>query len=149
MKYLKNLIKAEKSHSIILEVLFLIYILFDIDMPQTIRKLIDTSIGNIIVILLAGTVFMAAGPIAGILALVVAYTLIKRSRFGVYKQFNHEEQKMDEFEKYNEFPKTLEEEVISNMAPIVKSSGGPNQPEYSPILDNINNASPIDYEGVI
>ena len=152
MKFLKDLMKAEKQHSLVLELLFVIYIMFDIETPIELAKLVDTTTGNIVVVLLALTLFAAAGPIAGIIGLLAAHTLIKRSNLrtgGILLQSeNHaEEIKMEMLEKYNDFPKTLEEEVVSDMAPIVRNDGS--QGDFKPVLSDLNDAAPIDYEGVI
>ena len=152
MKYIKSLLNAEKKHSIVLEVLFLIYVLFNIQTPLVLAKLVDTTIGNVVVVVLALTVFAAAGPIAGILALLASYSLINRSARatgGAYRQdeTEAEEIKMKMLEQYNEFPKTLEEEVVSDMAPIIRNDGGV-QADYKPVLNNLNDAAPIDYAGI-
>jgi len=152
MKFLKDLMKAEKQHSLVLELLFVIYIMFDIETPVELAKLVDTPMGNVVVVLLALSMFAAAGPIAGILALLAAHTLIKRSNFktgGVLLQSeNHaEEIKMKMLKKYNDFPKTLEEEVVAEMAPIVRNDGS--QGNFKPVLSDLNDAAPVDYQGVI
>lgn len=152
MKFLKDLMKAEKKHSLVLELLFVIYIMFDIETPVELAKLVDSSMGNIVVVLLALSMFAAAGPIAGILALLAAHTLIKRSSMqtgGVLMQSeNHaEEIKMKMLKQYNDFPKTLEEEVVADMAPIVRNDGS--QGDFKPVLSDLQDAAPIDYEGVI
>ena len=152
MKFLKDLMKAEKKHSLVLELLFVIYIMFEIETPLELAKLVDSPMGNVVVILLALSMFAAAGPIAGILALLAAHTLIKRSNLqtgGVLLQSeNHaEEIKMDMLQKFNDFPKTLEEEVVAEMAPIVRNDGS--QGDFKPVLSDLQDAAPIDYEGVI
>ena len=152
MKFVKDLMKAEKKHSLVLELLFVIYIMFNIDTPIELAKLVDTQLGNIVVALLGLTMFAAAGPIAGILGLLAAYTLIKRSSLktgGVLLQSENkaEEIKMDMLNQFNDFPKSLEEEVVADMAPIVRSDGS--QGSFKPVLDNLNDAAPVDYDGVI
>ena len=152
MKFLKDLMKAEKKHSLVLELLFVIYIMFDIETPLEVAKLVDSPMGNVVVVLLALSMFAAAGPIAGILALLAAHTLIKRSTLqtgGVLLQSENkaEEIKMDMLNKFNDFPKTLEEEVVAEMAPIVRNDGS--QGEFKPVLNDLNDAAPVDYEGVI
>ncbi len=153
MKLLKNLMKAEKSHSLVLEILFVLYIIFDIDTPHELAKVVDTTTGNVVVVLLALTMFAAAGPIAGILALLAAHTLIKRAslKTGGMFMYNYgeaEEIKMQDLKKYNEVPKTLEEEVVSKMAPIVHNDGK-GAGDVVPVLGDLQDAAPIDYEGVI
>jgi len=76
--------------------------------------------------------------------------------YGYYKKtgsyaLNHflpsEESKVLDFSKYNDFPVTLEEEVVSQMAPIGNDGAAPNM-SYKPILEGLHDAAPIDYDGV-
>ena len=59
-----------------------------------------------------------------------------------------EESKVIDFSKYNDFPVTLEEEVVSQMAPIGVDGSAPNM-NYKPILEGLHDAAPIDYDGVV
>lgn len=149
-KTLKPLIKFEHAHKRVLELLFVLYIVFNIETPMRLAKLVDTPIGNAVVAVLALTMFAAGGPVAGILALIAAHTLIKRSSEAtgtIYLQGAEraEEIKKDILDSYNSFPKTLEEEVVSQMAPLV--AGGNPKSDVKPILNKIDGAAPIDYQG--
>lgn len=150
MKFIENVLKSEKSHSVILEVLFVIYILFDIQTPKPFADFVDTSSGKLLVVLVALSMFYAAGPIAGILALFAGFTLIQRSMNMTSFKYTDgaEEIKMQTLKSYNYNPKTLEEEVIADMAPIVRA---PNtgRATYKPVLDKLNDAAPIHYQGVV
>jgi len=152
MNFLKPLLKAEERHKRVLEFLLAIYIIFNIELPSELARMVDSQMGNVVVVLLALTMF-SAGPIAGILALIAAHTMIKRSSFqtGSYYKYHNgeaEEIKREMLEKYNSFPKTLEEEVVENMAPLVKHDGNSNL-DYKPVLDPLHDAADINYEGVI
>lgn len=143
--------KSEKSHSLVLDVLFVVYILFNIETPKSIAEFVDTSTGKLVVIFVALTMF-AAGPIAGILAVLAGYTLIQRSGNVTGSSYKYtdgaEEIKMQTLQSYNDNPKTLEEQVIADMAPIVRSPDTA-QSTYKPVLDKLNDAAPIDYQGVV
>ena len=148
MKYLKELLKTEKSHVLVLDALFSLYILVDIDTPVALAKLVDNTIGNVVVMLFALTIFYLAGPVVGVLAVLAAYSLIKRSSRAtgtLYRQpeYEAEEIKMKMLSEYNSFPRTLEEDVITEMSPIIRDDGGMNA-DYKPVLGNLNNASPIE-----
>jgi hypothetical protein len=151
MNLFKKILKTEKAHAIVLEVIFIIYILFNFDTPDMVANFVDTSSGKLLVVLLALSMFVA-GPIAGILAALAGYTLITRSTIVTGSSFKYadeaEEIKMQHLQSYNENVKTLEEEMVSDMAPIVRApcSG---KASYKPVLDNLNDAAPIDYEGVV
>lgn len=151
MKFIENILKSEKSHSVILEVLFVIYILFDIQTPKPFADFVDTSSGKLLVVLVALSMFVAAGPIAGILALLAGYTLIKRSSKNSFKYTDGaEEIKMQKLKSYNDNPNTttLEEEVVADMAPIVRAPCT-GRATYKPVLDKLNDAAPIHYQGVV
>ena len=106
MKYLKKLAKAEKKHELLLAVIFIIYLLFDIQTPHILAKPIDSLTGNIVVVLLAVSMFIYTNHLLGILALVVAYTLISRSRSEYIPAINNrhlpsENKRTSDFNKYN------------------------------------------------
>jgi hypothetical protein len=54
-----------------------------------------------------------------------------------------EENKMNQFTAFNQFPYTLEQEVVKKMAPIVQSGSVLNSASYKPLLDNLHDASPV------
>ena len=91
--------------------------------------------------------------IIGILALITAYIFIKRSSeangtHGLRNYVPTEEKKSVDLKQFNSFPITLEEEIVANMAPIIKSPPAENA-NYKPVLDGLHDAAPINYEGVI
>jgi hypothetical protein len=55
---------------------------------------------------------------------------------------------MNELNSENQFPYTLEQEVVKKMAPMkVPVDSAPSS--FSPILDDIHDAADIDYNGVV
>jgi len=150
MKLIKSLENMEKKHIIFIEGLFILYIIFNISTPIAAAKIIDSRLGMIITVLLA-IMFFTIDPIAGALALIVAYLLIKRAGLATGSISNDsnssEASKIKILESYNDFPRSLEEDVVANMAPII-SSKGQEQSTYKPVLDKLNDAAPIDYAGV-
>lgn len=148
----KKFIKAEKSHQLLLSVVFVIYILLNVQTPKMLAGLVDNLVGNVVVVLVALTILMNSHPVVGVLALVVAYELIRRSSVstGTYAIANYlssEKEKIEDFAKYNDFPVTLEEEVVSKMAPLVRNDDAPYS-EYTPVLDDLHDAAGVDYDGV-
>ena len=146
MKLVKNLLKAEHRHSRLLELLLAIYIIVDVDTPRQLARMVDTTVGQIVIYLLIRSMFYAAGPIAGVLSICAAYLLIDRSskKTGSYytNAESAEEIKMDILKNYNGFPKTLEEDIVNSMAPLVKhGSIGPS--DYKPVLGKLHSASAI------
>jgi hypothetical protein len=92
---------------------------------------------------------MHTNPILAVLGLFVAFDLIRRSSFsssglGALQQYAPSEvKKSSQFTAFNQFPYTLEQEVVAKMAPISKSGYSINQASYKPLLDNTHEASPI------
>lgn len=51
-----------------------------------------------------------------------------------------ENKKMSEFTAFNQFPYTLEQEVVKKMAPMVRSGSNLTQASYKPLLENLHDA---------
>ena len=119
------------------------------DMPEPMATMVDTMAGKIIVVIIALSLFAYANPVIAILGLYVAYIIITRSSMAtgsvaLEKYMPSEEKKMSEFSAYNQFPYTLEQEVVKKMAPINKSSFLDEPATFKPMLENLYDASPID-----
>lgn len=149
MNLLKEL--TSKKHEAVVMMLMALYVIFPIETPMALAKMIDTEMGKVVVYVAALSMF-AHSLEFGILSLLVAYTLVKRSSVMTGSNYmkgseKAEEIKMDILEKYNAFPKTLEEQVVENMAPLVIHDAAPNV-DYKPVLSKLNDAAPINYDGV-
>ena len=150
MNLLKEL--TSKKHEAVVMMLMALYVIFPIETPMALAKMIDTEMGKVVVYVAALSMF-AHSLEFGILSLLVAYTLVKRSSVMTGSNYmkgseKAEEIKMEILEKYNAFPKTLEEQVVENMAPLVIHDAAPNV-DYKPVLCKLNDAAPINYDGVI
>jgi hypothetical protein len=140
----KTITKAQKSH-LVLIALFIIFILFDVPVPTVVSSLVDTTLGNVVVIFGALSLFYCKNNVLAVLGLVVAYELIRRSA-GIYGLLNHvptQENKDKMMNSFNENIKhsTLEEEMVSNILPLV--SGPVGTPNYEPVLDNLYSATSL------
>ena len=153
MELFQNLLKRSNQHQLLLAVLFVIYILFNIETPHPLAQLIDNIYGNIVVVLFALSFFFHSDPVVGVLGLLAAYELIKRSsdKTGTAAIKNYlpsEYHKGKQFTAFNQFPVTLEEQMVAKMAPLVRNAPPPNV-DYKPVLDGQHHAAPINYQGVI
>ncbi len=148
MEGLNSLFKNDHAGQQILSILFIIYIIMGYQMPEPIAGMIDSSIGKIIIVIIAISLFAYANPIVAVLGLYVAYDLISKSTMttgtaALEKYMPSEEKKMSEFSAYNQFPYTLEQEVVKKMAPINKSGFLEGSASYKPMLENLHDASPV------
>ena len=143
-----KLFKKEHVGQNVLAILFIVYLIMGYKTPEPVAGMIDTTIGKIVVVLVAMLLFAYANPILGVLGLFVAFDLIRRSSLstGTYalaKYMPTEAKKYTELTQYKQFPYTLEEEMVKKMAPIVRSGSTLSKPSYKPLLDNLYDASPI------
>lgn len=153
MKALKNFLRVKDNNLLILGVVLIVYILLDVKTPHTIAPALDSTVGNVVVVSLAVVLFRQSNPVIGVLGLIAAYLLIRRSSIetgthAIRTALTSERAKVRDFNRYNQFPVTLEEEMVKKMAPLVKHAPAKNA-DYTPVLDPTHHAAPIDYTGVI
>ena len=146
MENLKKLLMIENQPQCMLALLFIFYILFNVEMPQNLAKLINTNIGNAVVLVIALSLFYHAQPLVGILGLIVAYELIRRAGHGIAAiEVKHHVPSEKVKEKVMEnvqppYQGNLEEQTVKNMVPLV---GEPlaTPAEYKPVADVVHGAS--------
>ena len=145
VKVIKDILKPKKGRESLLLLVLVVYILSNVQTPMPLAKLVDNVFGNAAVSILALVFFMKTKSVAGVLSIVAAYELIKRSsvKAGSHALRNYvpcEHKKLADFKKYNEFPVTLEEEIIAKMAPLVKHAPAANA-NYKPVLSDSHEAA--------
>ena len=91
---------------------------------------------------------MNSNPVLAVLALFVAFDLVRRSSIStgvdaIKKYTPSEQKKASQFSAFNQFPYTLEQEVVKKMAPIIQSGSSLNKASYKPFLDNLYDAAPL------
>lgn len=143
VNYLKELVQEKNYHQVALAGLFIIYILVNVKMPTMIAESISTVPGSIVVAAVALGLLMNSNPVVGILGIIVAYLLIERSnqqmknKKSISTVMKNEMEKMDSFFKVeNQFPKTLEEEVVEKRT-MHKSKHDVIGPSYKPLLSDL------------
>ncbi len=148
MDSFSSLFKKEHMGELTLVILFIIYLIMGYKTPEPIASVIDTLVGKIVIILIVIYMFMHNNPILAVLALFVAFDLMRRSSMttgidALQKYAPTEEKKSSQFSAFNQFPYTLEQEVVKKMAPIVQTGSTMTKPSYKPLLDNLYDASPL------
>jgi hypothetical protein len=143
-----ELLKKEHMGEFILVILMIIYLVLGFRTPDMIANLIDNVIGKVVIILVVIYLFLHANPILAVIAALVAFDLMRRSTettgLGALQAYAPSEQKkMSQFTAFNQFPYTLEQEVVAKMAPIVRSGSSLTSASYKPLLDNLHDASPL------
>jgi hypothetical protein len=148
MEGFSGLFKKENMSQLSLAILFIIYLIMGYKTPEPLANLIDTLVGKIAIFIMVIYIFMNANPILAVLSLFVAFDLIRRSSSAtgidaLKKYLPTEEKKSSQFTAFNQFPYTLEQEVVKKMAPIVQSGSSLSKPSYKPLLENLHDASTI------
>jgi len=143
-----ELFKKEHMGEFILVILMIIYLILGLRTPDLIANMVDNIIGKVVIILVVIYLFMHANPILAVLAALVAFDLMRRSNettgLGALAAYAPSEQKkMSQFTAFNQFPYTLEQEVVAKMAPIVRSGSSLMPASYKPLLDNLHDATPL------
>lgn len=143
-----NLSTKLHKGEIVLVILFIIYLILGLKTPEPIANMVDSLIGKVVIIIIVIFLFMHSNPILAVLALFVAFDLIRRSSMSTgidaLERFApSEEKKLTQFSAYNQFPYTLEQEMVTKMTPMVHSGMSITQSSYKPMLDNLHNASTI------
>lgn len=133
--------------------LFVIYLVIGFHMPGQLAAVVDTTAGKIIIALCALLLFAYTNPILGILGVLVAYKLIitatHSTGLGALEMYApSEDKKWSGFPQIHKFPYTLEQEMVKKMAPIVREDSAA-KATYKPVLENLHDAVPINYTGVI
>jgi len=140
---MEDLFKKQHTGELVLIVLFIIYLIMGYKTPQPVANFISTIPGMVIVVILAIILLCSYHPILGVIGVVVAFELIRRSSRDSYHEYIPSEQnKMQELTAYNQFPYTLEQEVVKEMT-VQRSAGILSQATYKPYLEDNYDAAPI------
>ena len=143
-----SLFKKEKMGELLLLILFILYLIMGYPTPEPLANVIDTILGKITLFVVVIYLFVYSNPLLAVLSLFVAFDLIRRSSnatgLDALKKYEpSEEKKMSQFTAYNQFPYTLEQEVVKKMAPIVQSGASLKKASYKPMLENLHDASSL------
>jgi len=146
MSSFSSLFKKEHRGELVLTIILIIYLILGLKTPQPLAFLVDNMVGKIIIFVIVIYMFLYKNPILAILSLFVAFDLMRRSSSSMFNSVMQtyipsEYNKMGQFTAFNQFPYTLEQEVVNKMAPIVQSGFVLNKASYHPMLDNLHDAS--------
>jgi hypothetical protein len=153
MDNISGLFKKENMGQLILVILFIIYLIIGYPIPEMVAEPVDSIFGKIIIFIVVIYLFFNANPVLAVLSLFVAFDLIRRSSIttgkdAMNKFLPSEEKKNCElsafnFTPYNQFPYTLEQEMVNKMVPKVNNGSVITPPTYKPKLENLHDASNI------
>lgn len=137
----KSVMKS--NHHLVLTILLCVFIVFDIQVPGALANMIDNPIGKISVAALS-LCLLSMNTLLGVIGLVAAYVLIQRSAntTGTQAEKDYlpsEAKKKAVLSAMNQFPVTVEEEVIARMLPM-NNQVDLSESEFKPVLGDTHNA---------
>ena len=148
MNLFKTTMKREHSSQIMVGLLFIVYLVLGLRIPGPIAVAVDTTLGKVLIVIAALSLFAYANPILAVLGLFVAHDLIRRSSnqtgsTALSMYVPTEEKKESQMQAMNHFPYTLEQEMVNKMT-VSHESIIPDSPSnYKPVLDDLHNASSL------
>jgi hypothetical protein len=145
MDYFSTLFDKKNMPQLVLAVLFALYLIMGYQMPEGVATMVDSTIGKIVVVIVALMLFAYSNPVLGVLALLVAYQLIKGASVktgmaGLEEYYPTEAKKWSPFTPTHQFPYTLEQEVVKNMTTQKFNTEYVKAP-FRPTLDDTHDAS--------
>jgi len=145
MKIMNKLKFNDKRHYVLAAILA-IFIVMDIKVPPNVANLVDTIVGKVIVIMVALSL-IAINPMVGILGVIAAYELIRRSSSSsnIFSNLNfipNEKNKESEMQVYQNNEISVEEEVIANMLPRT-ATDVLNTASFKPVQEKLHAAAKL------
>ena len=145
---LLNTFKKMTKLEVALSILFVLFIILPLNVPDLFANLIDTSLGMIVIFGLAVYIFFHVSPVVAVLFVFVAYELLRRSsnktgKAIIQKHTPSQAKKDEKMKKMNPVKKeTLEEELVDKMAPVGKSDMiSYVTTTFSPVAEEVGSAS--------
>jgi hypothetical protein len=147
MDYFRDLFTKKHMPELVLSVLLALYLVMGYQVPEGVATMIDSTVGKIVVVVVALMLFAYSNPVLGILALLVAYQLIKGASVktgmaGLEEYYPTEAKKWSPFTPTHQFPYTLEQEVVKKMTTQKFNTEYVKAP-FRPTLDDTHDASPL------
>ena len=145
MNALNRLFKKERNEYLAIA-LMLAFMVTDAKVPKVLANLVDTLVGRVVVIAAAVSLLFVHHAL-GVVALVFAYELIRRSEqsTGTYQMRHYLpglEKTTTHLTAMNQFPVTLEEQMVSKMVPVV-NDGPLTTSKFKPVMDNLHQAAKL------
>jgi hypothetical protein len=147
MDYFRDLFTKKHMPELVLSALLALYLVMGYQVPEGVATMIDSTVGKIVVVVVALMLFAYSNPVLGILALLVAYQLIKGASVktgmaGLEEYYPTEAKKWSPFTPTHQFPYTLEQEVVKKMTTQKFNTEYVKAP-FRPTLDDTHDASPL------
>ena len=152
MDSFSSLLKKENMAELILVIIIIIYLIMGYETPEAVSSILDSALGKLSLFLIVVYMFVYTSPVLAILTIFVAFMLISNGKYlnntseMIQKYVPSELNKSKQFNAFNQFPYTLEQEVVHKMAPLIQNGSTITKAPYRPNMVNLYDASPINYK---
>lgn len=148
MEDFTSLFNKEHRGQLVLAFLLVVYLVMGFKTPDAVANVVDTLVGKVVIFMIIVCLFMNCHPILAVVALFVAFDLIRRSSMttgldALQRFVPTEEKKNSQFTAFNQFPYTLEQEMVAKMTPVMQPGSSISQASYKPLLDNLHDATSL------
>jgi len=117
-----------------------IFIVTPLYPPIILADLIDTTLGKVSVLLISLLLLSNVKPVIGIVGLYAVFVLVYRSSSHILPKNNfaipETRKEFDKMASHNQFPITLEEEVVQKRVPVENQSIKTVGESYKPVYDS-------------
>jgi ABC-type multidrug transport system fused ATPase/permease subunit len=123
MNYFQKEMKNIRADTAILSVLMLYFIVMGVNLPRYVAHIIDSPFGKLFLVIMVLMLFMRS-VFLGILGMILAFDLIRQAeqQTGTAQErlfLPNDDDKGRVFTALNQFPDTIEEEIVRKMVPRV------------------------------
>jgi hypothetical protein len=147
MKLLEELTQTMKTPSLFhlfLIFVFVGYILLDFHLPDNMNKVIHSTFGNVLVVILILSLFSTKNPIVVILGIIFGYELLRRSDSVILSSVSKTVKNIPNILKFPSSNKSLEEEMVNDIVPL--TSGNLSNQRFTNVSSPTHNASSLTEE---
>ena len=117
-----------------------IFIVAPLYPPDPLAVLIDTQLGNLGVLVISLLLLSNVKPVIGVVGLYAAFLLVYRSSSHILPKNNfaipESRKEFDKMASHNQFPVTLEEEIVQKRVPTENISINTMGESYKPVYDS-------------
>ena len=117
-----------------------IFIVTPLYPPIILADLIDTTLGKVSVLLISLLLLSNVKPVIGVVGLYAVFVLVYRSSSHILPKNNfaipETRKEFDKMASHNQFPITLEEEVVQKRVPVENQSIKTVGESYKPVYDS-------------
>uniref|UniRef100_A0A6C0H694 Uncharacterized protein n=1 Tax=viral metagenome TaxID=1070528 RepID=A0A6C0H694_9ZZZZ len=127
----------------VLSILFILFLVFQFDIPENVKDVLKSKPGKIIIIVFILALFCYKDPILSILSIIVGYELLYNLT-SPSSAFPTESEKWSQFTPEHQFEYTLEEQMVARMTKFRNETDFTgNVYKFKPYLEDTHNALSI------